>query len=201
MLVARSVQLGYIHCLSPVIISSIVEHEENSSDILVLKNTMIISFSWYLVKFILLFSLANDCKNRNKNAIHWLSELHFCFLLLNIMFLILFSVCFPLLNSLNFILNHSGIGIPSMHNRNFLFSCGFLVQYFIACFHCIQIMVDLGCFLADQSSLCRTYVRFYRFGKMLVWNKNNLMDGGKMKLCCHSVKNKVIMMKKIIATR
>lgn len=31
--------------------------------------------------------------------------------------------------------------------------------------------------------------------------KNNLMDGGKMKLCCHSVKNKVIMMKKIIATR
>jgi len=27
------------------------------------------------------------------------------------------------------------------------------------------------------------------------------MDGGKMKLCCHSVKNKVIMMKKIIATR
>ena len=32
---ARSVQLGYIHCLSPVIISSIVEHEENSSDMLV----------------------------------------------------------------------------------------------------------------------------------------------------------------------
>lgn len=80
----------------------------------------------------------------------------------------LFGLFFLFLNSLNFILNHSGIGIPSMHNRNFLFSCEFLVQYFIACFHCIQIMVDLGCFLADQSSLCRTYVRFYRFGKMLV---------------------------------
>lgn len=160
------------------------------------------SFSWYLVKFILLFSLANDCKNRNKNAIHWLSELHFCFFVIEYYVLNpLFGLFFLFLNSLNFILNHSGIGIPSMHNRNFLFSCGFLVQYFIACFHCIQIMVDLGCFLADQSSLCRTYVRFYRFGKMLVWNKNNFMNGGKMKLCCHSVKNKVIMMKKIIATR
>lgn len=44
LLVARSVQLGYIHCLSPVIISSIVEHEENSSDMLVLKNIIIIFF-------------------------------------------------------------------------------------------------------------------------------------------------------------
>lgn len=30
------------------------------------------------------------------------------------------------LSSLNFILNHSSIGIPSMHNRNFPFFCGFL---------------------------------------------------------------------------
>ena len=100
----------------------------------------------------------------------------------------LFGLFFLFLNSLNFILNHSGIGIPSMHNRNFLFSCGFLVQYFIACFHCIQTMVDLGCFLADQSSLYRTYIQFYWFGKMLVWNKNDFMDGGKTELCCHSVK-------------
>ena len=33
----------------------------------------------------------------------------------------LFGLFFLFLNSLNFILNHSGIGIPSMHNRNFLF--------------------------------------------------------------------------------
>ena len=32
--VARSVQLGYIHRLFPVINSSTVEHEENSSDML-----------------------------------------------------------------------------------------------------------------------------------------------------------------------
>ena len=42
------------------------------------------------------------------------------FLLVNIIFLILF------LNSLNFILNHSGIGVQSMHNRNFLFSYNIL---------------------------------------------------------------------------
>ena len=33
-MVARSVQLGYIHRLFPVINSSTVEHEENSSDML-----------------------------------------------------------------------------------------------------------------------------------------------------------------------
>ena len=53
-----------------------------------------------------------------------------------IIFSIPFWVCFPLfwvwltpsfsLSSLNFILNHSSIGIPSMHNRNFPFFCGFL---------------------------------------------------------------------------
>lgn len=41
----------------------------------------------------------------------------------------LFGLFFLFLNSLNFILNHSSISIPSMHHRNFLFSCGFLMQY------------------------------------------------------------------------
>ena len=40
-----------------------------------------------------------------------------------------FGLFFLFLNSLNFILNHSSISIPSMHHRNFLFSCGFLMQY------------------------------------------------------------------------
>ena len=37
----------------------------------------------------------------------------------------LFGLFFLFLNSLNFILNHSGIGIPSMHNRNFFSHVGF----------------------------------------------------------------------------
>ena len=34
----------------------------------------------------------------------------------------------PLLNLLNFLLNYSDVGIPSMHNRNFLFSCNILYE-------------------------------------------------------------------------
>ena len=37
------------------------------------------------------------------------------------------------LSSLNFILNHSSIGIPSIHSRNLPFSCGFLSTVAVEC--------------------------------------------------------------------
>lgn len=39
----------------------------------------------------------------------------------NLIFVSEYYILNPLLNLLNFLLNYSDVGIPSMHNRNFLF--------------------------------------------------------------------------------
>lgn len=46
----------------------------------------------------------------------------------NLIFVSEYYILNPLLNLLNFLLNHSDVGIPSMHNRNFLFSCNILYE-------------------------------------------------------------------------